>query len=113
MKRLLLFVAMATLLTSACCQNPKCTDTSIDSGTTYALEALQPWVDSGQLSGAISVFYKDGVQEVCCAGYADVAAKRPISMDNSYMQCSQPKGFCGVTVAKLIEVGRLELDAPV
>ena len=113
MKRLLLFVAMATLLTSACCQNPKCTDTSIDSGTTYALEALQPWVDSGQLSGAISVFYKDGVQEVCCAGYADVAAKRPISMDNSYMQCSQTKGFCGVTVAKLIEEGRLGLDDPV
>lgn len=113
MKRLLLFVAMATLLTSACCQNPECTDSSIDSGTTYALEALQPWVDSGQLSGAISVFYKDGVQEVCCAGYADVAAKRPISMDNSYMQCSQTKGFCGVTVAKLIEEGRLELDDPV
>ena len=99
MKRLLLFVAMATLLTSACCQNPECTSNSVDSGTTYALEALQPWVDSGQLSGAISVFYKDGVQEVCCAGYADVAAKRPISMDNSYMQCSQTKGFCGVTVA--------------
>lgn len=113
MKRLLFFVAMATLLTSACCQNPECTSNSVDSGTTYALEALQPWVDSGQLSGAISVFYKDGVQEVCCAGYADVAAKRPISMDNSYMQCSQTKGFCGVTVAKLIEEGRLELDDPV
>ena len=53
------------------------------------------------------------MQEVCCAGYADVAAKRPISMDNSYMQCSQTKGFCGVTVAKLIEEGRLELDDPV
>ena len=113
MKRLLLFVATATLLTSACCQNPECTSNSVDSGTTYALEALQPWVDSGQLSGAISVFYKDGVQEVCCAGYADVAAKRPISMDNSYMQCSQTKGFCGVTIAKLIEEGRLELDEPV
>ena len=113
MKRLLLFVATATLLTSACCQNPECTSNTVDSGTTYALEALQPWVDSGQLSGAISVFYKDGVQEVCCAGYADVAAKRPISMDNSYMQCSQTKGFCGVTIAKLIEEGRLELDDPV
>lgn len=113
MKRLLLFVAMVTLLTSACCQNPECADNSVDSGTSYALEALQPWVDSGQLSGAISVFYKDGVQEVCCAGYADVAAKRPISMENSYMQCSQTKGFCGVTIAKLIEEGRLELDDPV
>ena len=31
----------------------------------------RPYVDSGQLAGAISVFYKDGVQETCCIGYAD------------------------------------------
>jgi CubicO group peptidase (beta-lactamase class C family) len=29
------------------------------------------------------------------------------------MQCSQTKGFCGVTVAKLVEEGRLDLDDPV
>ena len=63
-----------------------------DSKTTYAQEVLQPYVDSGQLSGAISVFYKDGVQETCCVGYADVAAKRPIKLDNVFMQCSQTKG---------------------
>ena len=50
----------------------------VDSKTHYAKEALQPYVASGQLPGAISVFYKDGVQETCCIGYADVAAKRPI-----------------------------------
>ena len=76
-----------------------------DSKTTYAREVLQPYVDNGQLSGAISVFYKDGVQEVCCVGYADVAAKRPIKLDNVFMQCSQTKGFCGVTIAKLVEEG--------
>jgi len=83
------------------------------SKTTYAKEALQPFVDSGRLPGAISVFYKDGVQEVCCIGYADVAKKRPIKMDNVFMQCSQTKGFCGVTIAKLIEEGKLSLDDPV
>ncbi|MBQ2011970.1 MAG: hypothetical protein II206_04205, partial [Bacteroidaceae bacterium] len=57
----------------------------VDSKTNYAKEVLQPYVDSGQLSGAISVFYKDGVQETCCVGYADVAAKRPIKMDNVFM----------------------------
>ena len=81
-----------------------------DSKTTYAKEALQPYVDSGQLAGAISVFYKDGVQETCCIGYADVAQKRPIEMDNVFMQCSQTKGFCGVTIAKLVEEGKLSLD---
>ena len=81
-----------------------------DSKTTYAKEALQPYVDSGQLAGAISVFYKDGVQETCCIGYADVAKKRPIEMDNVFMQCSQTKGFCGVTIAKLVEEGKLSLD---
>ena len=83
---------------------------TVESKTTYAKEALQPYVDSGQLAGAISVFYKDGVQETCCIGYADVAQKRPIEMDNVFMQCSQTKGFCGVTIAKLVEEGKLSLD---
>ena len=84
-----------------------------DSKTTYAKEALQPYVDNGQLAGAISVFYKDGVQETCCVGYADVEKKRPIKMDNVFMQCSQTKGFCGVTIAKLVEEGKISLDDPV
>ena len=84
-----------------------------NSKTTYARDVLQPYVDNGQLAGAISVFYKDGVQETCCVGYADVAAKRPIKMDNAFMQCSQTKGFCGVTIAKLVEEGKLSLDDPV
>ena len=85
----------------------------VNSKTDYAREVLQPYVDNGQLPGAISVFYKDGVQEVCCIGYADLAAKRPIKMNNAYMQCSQTKGFCGVTIAKLVEDGKISLDDPV
>ena len=81
-----------------------------ESKTTFAKEALQPYVESGRLAGAISVFYKDGVQETCCIGYADVSQKRPIGMDNVFMQCSQTKGFCGVTIAKLVEEGKLSLD---
>ena len=84
-----------------------------DSGTTFARDAISKYVESGELPGAISVFYKDGVQETCCIGYADVAAKRKITMDDIYMQCSQTKGFCGVTVAKLVEEGKLNLDDPV
>ena len=84
-----------------------------ESKTNYAKNALQEYVESGQLPGAISVLYKDGVQETCCIGYADVASKRPITMNSAFMQCSQTKGFCGVTIAKLIEEGKLNLDDPV
>ena len=85
----------------------------VDAKTKFAKEVLQPYVDRGELPGAISVFYKDGVQETCCVGYADVAAKRRIKMDNVFMQCSQTKGFCGVTIAKLVEEGKISLDDPV
>ena len=34
-------------------------------------------------------------------------------MDDAFMQCSQTKGFCGVTIAKLVEEGKISLDDPV
>ncbi len=111
MKRIL-FIATALMLflASPAAQGQK---KAIPSKTQYAREALTPYVESGQLPGAISVFYNDGVEEICCIGYADVAAKRKIGLDNAFMQCSQTKGFCGVTIAKLVEEGRISLDDPV
>ena len=106
-KRFFLFFIVGFCLSVAALAGPK------DSKTHYAEDALRPWVESGQLAGAISVLYKDGVQETCCIGYSDVAAKRRIKMDDVYMQCSQTKGFCGVTVAKLVEEGKVSLDDPV
>ena len=107
MKRVFLLLALA------CCLTASARTKVINSKTTFAQEVLQPFVDSGALAGAISVFYNDGVQETCCIGYADVEKKRPITMDNVFMQCSQTKGFCGVTIAKLVEEGKLSLDDPV
>ena len=85
----------------------------VDAGTSFAADALKPFVEKGELPGAISVFYQNGKQETACVGYADVAKKRPITMDDVYMQCSQTKGFCGVTIAILVEEGKLNLDDPV
>ena len=84
-----------------------------ESGTTFAKDALAPYVERGELPGAISVLYNNGVQETTCIGYSDVGKKRPITMDDPFMQCSQTKGFCGVTIAKLVEEGKLNLDDPV
>lgn len=108
MKKLMIGLMGAAILAGCCnCNCP------VESKTAFAQEALAPYVKSGELPGAINVFYKDGVQETCCIGYADVAAKREITMDDVYMQCSQTKGFCGVTIAKLVEEGKITLDDPV
>ncbi len=67
--------------------------------TTFARDALKPYVENGQLPGAISVFAKPGAEEIACVGYADVAAKRPIKMDDVYgsrrpnrMACARSRG---------------------
>ncbi len=79
----------------------------------HVARAIQPWVDSGELPGAISIVCAGEKTEVSCVGFADVAARRPITLDDPFMQCSQTKGFCGVTAAILVEEGRLSLDDPV
>ena len=112
MKRLYFILAVPVALALSGCQTSNVGGVR-DSGTHFAEEGLKAWIENGELPGAISVFYQDGVQETACLGYSDAAAKRPIRLDDVYMQCSQTKGFCGVTVAMLVEEGKLNLDDPV
>ena len=107
MKKLMFALAVAALAAGGS------TCLAAASKTTFAKDALEGFVEKGELPGAISIFYNNGVQEVACLGYADVDAKRPIAMDDMFMQCSQTKGFCGVTVAMLVEEGKISLDDPV
>ena len=104
------FKWMAAVLTAAACIGSLQAE---ESKTTYAADALKPFVDSGELPGAISVLHNKGVEEIACVGWADVDKQIPMSLDRTFMQCSQTKGFCGVTVAMLVEEGKLSLDDPV
>ena len=113
MRNIFKTICLVMAMLGAFCLTVYAQDNVIESKTHFAKDVLKPYVESGQLPGAISVFYKDGVQETCCIGYADVESKRMIEMDNAFMQCSQTKGFCGVTIAKLVEEGRISLDDPV
>lgn len=113
MRNIFKTICLVMAMLGAFCLTVYAQDNVIESKTHFAKDVLKPYVESGQLPGAISVFYKDGVQETCCIGYADVESKRMIGMDNAFMQCSQTKGFCGVTIAKLVEEGRISLDDPV
>ena len=112
-KLLLLAMTVATLVAVAAQKVQKSAVKVKDSGTSFAKDALTPFVKSGQLPGAICIFYKDGIQETCAVGYSNVKTKRPITLDDVYMQCSQTKGFCGVTIAILLEEGKIKLDDPV
>ena len=108
-------VLLATLATLTGCSTPKiAAATKVkESGTTFAKDALMPYIKTGELPGAIAVYYKNGVQETTCVGYSNAETKRPITMDDVFMQCSQTKGFCGVTIAMLVEDGKISLDDPV
>jgi len=107
--KIALYVLAAALVLAGCVSS----EAVRDSGTHFAADALQPFVDNGELSGAISVFCDGDVQEVACVGCSDVDTGRPIALDDVFMQCSQTKGFCGVTVAMLVEEGKVSLDDPV
>ena len=110
---LLLFAAAAGIMISGCCC---CAGDKIvvrDSKTNLAATAVDKYLKSGELPGIISVFYQNGVQETACLGWANVEKKMPITMDSPFMQCSQTKGFCGVTIAILVEEGKISLDDPV
>ena len=63
MKRIMRFACALVVAAASFSLTATAQKKVVDSKTNYAKEVLQPYVDSGQLSGAISVFYKDGVQE--------------------------------------------------
>ncbi len=79
----------------------------------FYTSAIQPFIDSGECPGVVAIFHRPGKTEVACLGYADVDKKIPMSLDRTFMQCSQTKGFCGITIAILVEEGKLSLKDPV
>lgn len=110
---LLQFAAAAGIMISGFCCFAGDKIAVRESKTNLAATAVDKYLKSGELPGIISVFYQNGVQETACLGWADVEKKMPVTMDSPFMQCSQTKGFCGVTIAILVEEGKISLEDPV
>lgn len=110
--RIPLVLLSLTLLVSGC--NNLC-NRDCKQQTRIVEAALKPHVESGKLPGVICVLIDENAkkQDTTCLGWANVKEKRPIAMDQLFMQCSQTKGFCGVTIAILVEEGKISLDDPV
>jgi len=76
--------------------------------------AVQPFVEAGTLAGAVMlVAGPDKVLAVESAGWADLAARRPMSADAVFWIASQSKPMTAAAFMVLVDEGRVRLDDPV
>ena len=76
--------------------------------------AMQPFIDKRILSGAVFLIAnKDRVLGLEAAGYADIAAKKPMQTDSLFWVASQTKAVTGTAVTLLIDEGKLSPDDPI
>jgi CubicO group peptidase (beta-lactamase class C family) len=76
--------------------------------------ALQPFVDSHSLARAVTlVSSKDKVLTVDVVGFADIAAKKPMTPDSLFWIASMSKPITGTAVMILVDEGKVSIDDPV
>ena len=75
---------------------------------------LQGVIDSGVLSGAVTLLWRNGqIADVSVVGTADIEAKRPMARDTLFRIASMTKPITSVAILMLMEEGKLGLDDPV
>jgi CubicO group peptidase (beta-lactamase class C family) len=76
--------------------------------------ALQPFVDQGEISGAVMlVADKDRVLHLSAVGVSDLATGRRMATDDIFWIASMTKPVTAVAVALLVDDGKLSFDDPV
>ncbi|HEX4144823.1 MAG TPA: serine hydrolase domain-containing protein [Pirellulales bacterium] len=79
-----------------------------------AAAALEPFVQSHSLAGAVTlVADKDKVISLETVGWADVAAKRPMTPDTLFWIASQSKPITATALMILVDEGKVNIDDPV
>lgn len=75
--------------------------------------AIDAFVTSQHFQGVILIA-KAGKQVFSRAiGLADIAAQRPATLDTPYAVASISKWLTSIAVLRLVDAGRLDLDAPI
>ena len=76
--------------------------------------SVQPFVDRQELAGAVMlVADPEKVLAVESAGWADIAAKKPMRNDSIFWIASQSKPITAAAVMLLVDDGKVRLDDPV
>ena len=73
-------------------------------------KALEPFVDSGKIPGAVSVLAKDGQVTFDCVGWSNLDKKTPMKQDSLFWIASQTKEFVGAGILLLAEEGKLSIE---
>ena len=75
---------------------------------------LQGVIDSGVLSGAVTLLWRNGqIADVSVVGTADIEAGRPMRRDTLFRIASMTKPITSVAILMLMEEGKLKLDDPI
>ncbi len=76
--------------------------------------ALQPFVDSHSLAGAVTlVADRDRVLSLDTVGFADIAARKPMQPDTLFWIASQSKSITAAALMILVDEGKVKLDDPI
>jgi CubicO group peptidase (beta-lactamase class C family) len=76
--------------------------------------ALQPFVENHSLAGAVTlVSSKEKTLTVDVVGFADIAAKKPMTVDSVFWIASMSKPITGAALMILVDEGKLSIDDPV
>src|SRR5580693_6673331 len=76
--------------------------------------ALQGVVDAGDLSGVVTLIWRDGEEvQFNAVGLRDIAAGEPMTRDTLFRIMSMTKPITTVAALMLMEEGKLKLDDPI
>lgn len=75
---------------------------------------IQPFVDHHTLAGAVLlVADKDRVLDIEAVGYANLATRKPMRVDNLFWIASQSKSMTAAALMMLVDEGKINVDDPV
>ena len=108
-------VAAALSLTAGVVSNGKPEDVGLSSERLQRInESVQRYIDSGQVTGAVTVVARRGkVAHFEAQGLMDLESKTPMRRDAIFRMASMSKPVTGVAILMLMEEGKLRLTDPV
>jgi CubicO group peptidase (beta-lactamase class C family) len=109
------FVALALPLTLALVPTGKPEDVGLSSDRLQRIgHVVQDYIDSGQITGAVSVVARRGrIAYFEAQGLMDVESKTPMRKDAIFRMASMSKPVTGVAILMLMEEGKVRLTDPV
>ena len=108
------FTLLSLALAGSISTRDACAQKSVHPTSPKIVEALQPYVESQALAGAVTlVADKDKILSVDAVGFADIAAKRSMAADSLFWIASQSKPVTGAALMILVDEGKIDLNAPV